>query len=98
MLSALTLLRTDDDPQRRANWSYVSLVEEVRRVSSQPRLGAPEQFRRMCFNALISNIDDHPRNHAMVAMDSAQNTTCNRVESIQVSSSKSMKGLIELSH
>jgi len=22
----------------------------------------------MCFNALISNIDDHPRNHAIVAM------------------------------
>lgn len=22
----------------------------------------------MCFNALISNIDDHPRNHAVVAM------------------------------
>ena len=69
MHSALTLLHTDDDPQRRANWSYVSLVEEVRRVSSQPRLDAPELFRRMCFNALISNIDDHPRNHAMVAMD-----------------------------
>ena len=98
MLSALTLLRTDDDPQRRENWSYISLVEELRRVSSQPRVDAPELFRRMCFNALISNIDDHPRNHAMVAMDSAQNTTCSRVESIQVSSSKSMKGLIELSH
>ena len=69
MLSALTLLRTDDDPQRGENWSYVSLVEDVRRVSSQPRLDAPELFRRMCFNALISNIDDHPRNHAMVAMD-----------------------------
>ena len=69
MLSALTLLRTDDDPQRRENWSYVSLVEEIRRVSSQPRVDAPELFRRMCFNALISNIDDHPRNHAMVAMD-----------------------------
>lgn len=23
----------------------------------------------MCFNALISNIDDHPRNHAMIAKD-----------------------------
>jgi serine/threonine-protein kinase HipA len=69
MLSALTLLRTDDDPQRRENWSYISLVEELRRISSQPRIDAHELFRRMCFNALISNIDDHPRNHAMVAMD-----------------------------
>jgi serine/threonine-protein kinase HipA len=24
----------------------------------------------MCFNALISNVDDHPRNHAVVAKDS----------------------------
>lgn len=69
MLSALTLLRTEDDPQSRESWSYISLVEELRRLSSQPRTDAPELFRRMCFNALISNIDDHPRNHAVVAMD-----------------------------
>jgi serine/threonine-protein kinase HipA len=76
MLSALTLLRSDDDPQRRENWSYVSLVEEVRRLSSQPKEDGPELFRRMCFNALISNIDDHPRNHAMVAMDTDWKLAC----------------------
>ena len=69
MLSAMTLLRADDDPQRRDNWSYISLVEELRRISSQPKTDAPELFRRMVFNSLISNIDDHPRNHAVVAMD-----------------------------
>ncbi len=69
MLSALTLLRADDNYQNRDNWSYVLLVEELRRVSSQPRTDAPELFRRMCFNALISNVDDHPRNHAVVAMN-----------------------------
>jgi len=68
MLSALTLLRADEDYQNRDNWSYVLLVEELRRISSQPRTDAPELFRRMCFNALISNVDDHPRNHAVVAM------------------------------
>lgn len=68
MLSALTLLRADDDYQDRDKWSYVLLVEELRRISSQPGTDAPELFRRMCFNALISNIDDHPRNHAVVAM------------------------------
>ena len=72
MLSALTLLRADENYQNRDNWSYVLLVEELRRVSSQPRTDAPELFRRMCFNALISNVDDHPRNHAVVAM----NTEC----------------------
>jgi len=69
MLSALTLLRADEHYQNRDNWSYVLLVEELRRVSSQPRTDAPELFRRMCFNALISNVDDHPRNHAVVAMN-----------------------------
>ncbi len=68
MLSALTLLRADDTHHDRTNWSYVLLVEELRRISSQPRTDAPELFRRMCFNALISNTDDHPRNHAVIAM------------------------------
>ncbi len=43
------------------------LAEELRRVSEQPEEDAHELFRRMCFNALISNIDDHPRNHAIIA-------------------------------
>jgi serine/threonine-protein kinase HipA len=69
MLSALTLLRADDDYQDREKWSYVLLVEELRRISSQPKSDASELFRRMVFNALISNVDDHPRNHAFIAMD-----------------------------
>jgi serine/threonine-protein kinase HipA len=28
-----------------------------------------ELFSRMCFNALISNLDDHPRNHAILARE-----------------------------
>lgn len=67
MLSALTLLRTGDSHQDRERWSYVLLVEELRRVSSDPRADARELFRRMVFNALISNTDDHPRNHAVIA-------------------------------
>ena len=67
MLSALSLLRAEDTYQDRNKWSYVLLVEELRRISSQPKIDAPELFRRMCFNALISNSDDHPRNHALIA-------------------------------
>jgi serine/threonine-protein kinase HipA len=67
MLSALTLLRTGDSHQYRERWSYVLLVEELRRVSSDPRADALELFKRMVFNALISNTDDHPRNHAVIA-------------------------------
>jgi serine/threonine-protein kinase HipA len=43
------------------------LAEEIRRVCADPAQNAAELFRRMCFNALISNVDDHPRNHAILA-------------------------------
>ncbi len=67
MLSALTLLRADE--YERDKWSYVLLAEELRRLSAQPKQDAPELFRRMVFNALISNNDDRPRDHAMIAMN-----------------------------
>ena len=67
MISALTLLRAEDNYQSRGKWSYVLLAEEIRRVCTEPTQNAAELFRRMCFNALISNIDDHPRNHALIA-------------------------------
>lgn len=69
MISALTLLRAEDNYQARDRWSYMRLVEELRRASSEPKANAIELYRRMCFNALISNIDDHPRNHALIAKD-----------------------------
>jgi serine/threonine-protein kinase HipA len=68
MVSALTMLRTDDSPQPRDRWSYMLLAEELRRISVDPKRDTAELFRRMCFNALISNIDDHPRNHAVIAL------------------------------
>ncbi len=69
MVSALTLLRTEDSHSSRERWSYVLLVEELRRACAEPVKNAHELFRRMCFNALISNTDDHPRNHAVIARD-----------------------------
>lgn len=67
MVSGLTILRAEDSHRSREKWSYVLLVEELRRVCAEPRRDAAELFRRMCFNALISNTDDHPRNHAIIA-------------------------------
>lgn len=69
MVSALTLLKAKDSPQSRDRWSYILLVEELRRVGCEPKKDAAELFRRMCFNALISNTDDHPRNHALIAKE-----------------------------
>ena len=70
MISALTALRADDDPLRREKWSYILIAEALRRFSAEPAADAHELFRRMVFNALITNNDDHPRNHAFVAQGS----------------------------
>jgi len=69
MISGLTVLRTEDTHQHRDRWSYVLLAEELRRICSAPQRDGAELFRRMCFNALITNTDDHPRNHAFIAKD-----------------------------
>lgn len=69
MMSGLTVLRADESSQTRTRWSYVVLAEELRRIVSRPKDDARELFRRMCFNALVSNLDDHPRNHAFIAFD-----------------------------
>jgi len=69
MISGLTLLTADEAVGARDRWSYVLMSEELRRVVREPKTDAPELFRRMAFNALISNIDDHPRNHALIAKE-----------------------------
>jgi serine/threonine-protein kinase HipA len=69
MISGLTLLHADEAVGARDRWSYVLMSEELRRVARDPKKDAPELFRRMAFNALISNIDDHPRNHALIAKE-----------------------------
>jgi len=67
MVRALTLLRAEDTDQSRDRWSYVRLAETLRRACAEARQNTVELFRRMSFNALISNTDDHPRNHAVIA-------------------------------
>ncbi|WP_225410191.1 type II toxin-antitoxin system HipA family toxin [Stigmatella hybrida] len=67
MVSALTVLRADESPHDRANWSYILLADELKRWVDKPDEDLRELFSRMVFNALISNVDDHPRNHALIA-------------------------------
>jgi serine/threonine-protein kinase HipA len=71
MISSLSVLRADEAASARERWSYILLVEEMRRVVANPKEDARELFRRIVFNALISNIDDHPRNHALIAPERA---------------------------
>jgi serine/threonine-protein kinase HipA len=67
MVSALTVLDAEESPTDRAGWSYVLLSDELQRWSARAREDRLELFRRVVFNALISNVDDHPRNHAFIA-------------------------------
>lgn len=69
MVSALTLLQSGDSPVDRTNWSYLLLADEIRRASAVPQTDLRELFGRMCFNSAVSNLDDHPRNHAILARD-----------------------------
>jgi serine/threonine-protein kinase HipA len=70
MLSGLTILEADDGGADLSRWSYLLLADELQRRSERAAEDKAELFRRMVFNALISNSDDHPRNHAIVARGS----------------------------
>ncbi|NKF24765.1 type II toxin-antitoxin system HipA family toxin [Solimonas marina] len=62
MLSALTLLDLDDTEARLA--SYPALAELLHRLAANGRDDARQLFRRMVFNILVGNTDDHAKNHA----------------------------------
>jgi serine/threonine-protein kinase HipA len=67
-VSGLTVLRGDEGGVDRAAWSYLQLADELRRwVGPRADQDRRELFRRMVFNACISNTDDHPKNHALIA-------------------------------
>ena len=68
-LSAHSLLGLEESVIDRLGWSYLDLSHLLRRISSAPAGDAKELFRRMVFNALVSNTDDHPRNHAVLGTD-----------------------------
>ncbi|MYA63497.1 MAG: HipA domain-containing protein [Gemmatimonadetes bacterium] len=67
MIRGLTLLGTEDTPEERRHWSYLTLADEVRRTSSRPLADLHELFRRICFNAAITNLNDELLRPTMVA-------------------------------
>ena len=67
MVSALTVLDLQESVTDRRGWSYPALADELQRWSDDPLADKRELYRRIVFNALISNTDDHPRNHALIA-------------------------------
>lgn len=66
LISGLTVLDAEDGYTGRDRWSYPLLADELRRWSTKPDEDRRELFRRMVFNAMVTNNDDHPRNHAML--------------------------------
>ena len=66
LVSGLTVLDCDDNYLERERWSYPLLVDQLRRWSEKPDADRIELFRRIVFNAAVTNNDDHPRNHAVL--------------------------------
>src|SRR5438094_1149453 len=65
LVSGFTLLDCDESYFDRERWSYPLLADELRRWSEKPDEDRIELFRRIVFNAAVTNNDDHPRNHAV---------------------------------
>jgi serine/threonine-protein kinase HipA len=66
LVSGLTVLDCGDSHLDRERWSYPLMADNLRRWSEKPQDDCAELFRRMVFNAAVTNNDDHPRNHALL--------------------------------
>ena len=64
-LSAMSLTNSvDGEPG-----SYAEIVDELARCGARAKADSLELYRRMAFNVLISNVDDHLRNHGFLRLD-----------------------------
>lgn len=61
-LSAMSMLGAKDGEQH----SYIEIAYALAKHGAQPTIDMAELWRRMVFNILISNTDDHLRNHGFV--------------------------------
>jgi serine/threonine-protein kinase HipA len=61
-MSAMTALSADDHQSR----SYTDIVDTIRREGSRVTDDLRELWRRLVFNILVSNTDDHLRNHGFL--------------------------------
>ncbi|MBI1821225.1 MAG: type II toxin-antitoxin system HipA family toxin [Nitrospirae bacterium] len=61
-LSAMSMLGSKDNETR----SYLEIVDALRQHGAAPKADMEALWRRMVFNILISNTDDHLRNHGFL--------------------------------
>jgi len=64
-ISALSLMQWDEND--RLLWDYPSIADTMRKHTDITDIN--ELFRRMVFNILVRNSDDHPRNHGFLFSD-----------------------------
>lgn len=62
-MSAMSAIGAND---HEPGHSYLELVEVIRQESDAPQRELAELWRRVVFNILVSNTDDHLRNHAFL--------------------------------
>jgi len=61
-LSAMSFLGASDNETH----SYLEIADALRQCSAAPREDLVELWRRIVFSILISNVDDHLRNHGLL--------------------------------
>ncbi len=61
-LSAMSVLGAKDNEMH----SYLEIADAIRQMSVSPKKDLEALWRRIVFNVLISNLDDHLRNHAFL--------------------------------
>jgi serine/threonine-protein kinase HipA len=61
-LSAMSLLNAADNEPR----SYMEIADALRQYGSRPAEDCAQLWRRMVFSILVSNTDDHLRNHGFL--------------------------------
>jgi serine/threonine-protein kinase HipA len=61
-LSAMSMLGSKDNETR----SYLEIVDALRQHGAAPKADMEALWRRLVFNILISNTDDHMRNHGFL--------------------------------
>jgi serine/threonine-protein kinase HipA len=63
-LSAMSMLGAKDNEQR----SYLEIAYAISQYGAEPGADLEELWRRLVFNILISNTDDHLRNHGFLCV------------------------------
>jgi serine/threonine-protein kinase HipA len=98
-ISAGTAIRAATTSGEEPEMGYPELARILRRVGSTQndinQRDARELFRRMVFNILVDNTDDHEKNHALLVVNPAENGRLKLAPAYDVSPTNSGQGYQE---